>query len=93
VVFLLLLLFFFNFFFFVFSILFFFFFCLELEWVFSFGDKIPCKVELHRDDPFHFGSNAIVSYPANSNGQRVLLLLLLFFIIVCFFSAHIMLYV
>jgi hypothetical protein len=40
-------------------------------YTFSFGEKVGCKVELHRDDPFHYGGNAIVSYPANTNGQRV----------------------
>jgi hypothetical protein len=44
---------------------------IELEYKFSFGGKVPCKIDSPKIDKNHYSYYAKVVYPANSNGQRV----------------------
>jgi hypothetical protein len=47
------------------------FFLEELNWLFSFGEKVQCKVEIYRKNGGTYDGKAIVNYSPNSNGQRV----------------------
>jgi RNA recognition motif-containing protein len=43
----------------------------ELYNLFSFGDKVPCKVEVYRIDGGEYEGKANIDYNASSDGQRV----------------------
>jgi hypothetical protein len=43
----------------------------ELHWIFSYGEKVTCKVELSRKEDGEYDGKAIIEYSPDENGERV----------------------
>jgi hypothetical protein len=51
----------------------------ELYWLFSFGEKVSCKIEMAQNDRGDYEGRAIIEYGSNPDGKRVFFFFFLLF--------------